>query len=213
MENKRKTKLFIIIMSLFLVATFVGTCSLTLSFFGSSGSGSTTIRLGNAVTVENTVTLSTANLYVLPSQKVVVSATATVKSEGSSTPTPALLRAKVTVDTTLSDLSITPGTSLKVDGANVYWVKGSDDYYYLMSSNSATGTLYTIDPGTSGKAIAFDIGVLFPESLKNTDNSKTCKVSVVFCAIQGRIYNADGTTLLQNTIPNTQGIFNTVEGY
>jgi len=213
MENKRKTRLFIIIMSLFLVATFVGTCSLTLSFFGSSGSGSTTIRLGNAVTVENSVTLSTANLYVLPSQKVVVSAKATVKSEGTSTPTPALLRAKITIDTTLSNLTITPATSLKVDGSDVYWVKGSDNYYYLMSSNSTTGTLYTINPGTSGKAITLDINVLFPDSLKNADNSKTCKVSVMFCAIQGRIYNSDGTTLLPNSITNTQSIFNTVEGY
>lgn len=211
MKN-RKGKIYIAIMSIVLVITFVATCSLTLSFFGSSANSTTTIRLGNAVTVDSTITLSTANLYVLPSQLVTVSATATVKSEGSSTPTPALLRARINVTTTATSVTNTVVANTQVNGTTAYWVDGGDGYFYLMSSNSSTGVLYTIDPGTTGKPVPLNVNVLFPDTLTNADNGKEYKVSVTFCAIQGRIYSTDGTTLVTNSIANTKEIFNNVEG-
>lgn len=213
MEKNKKLRIFIVSMSLFLVITFVATCSLTLSFFGSSKSATSTIKLGNAVEVKGSVTLSTANLYVLPSQKVEIQTTATVTSPGSGTPTPALLRARVDVVTTASSIDFTVSNGITLDGSTSYWVKSPDDgYFYLMSSNSATGTLTTINPGSSGKAVPFNLSVLVPETLTNTDNGKDYKVSVTFCAIQGILYSeTNGVDRLSNTISNTRSIFNSID--
>lgn len=213
MEKNKKMKLFIVCMSLFLVITFVATCSLTLSFFGSSKSATSTIRLGNAVEVDGVVTLSTANLYVLPSQNVEVQTIATVTSPGSGTPTPALLRARVDVATATSSMDFTVSNSVTIDGATLYWVKSADDgYFYLMSSNSVTGILKTINPGTSGKPIPFNLNVLVPESLTNSDNGKEYKISITFCAIQGTLYSeTNGTDKLSNTIANTRSVFNSID--
>ena len=199
-------------MSVLLVLTFVATSTFTLSFFGSSGSGTSKITLGNAVTVDSSVTVSTANLYVLPSQKVVVNATATVKSEGKSTPTPALLRARIDVVTTAPSVKHTIEDSITLDSAKAYWVKAEDGYFYLMSSNSSTGTLTTISPGTTGKAVPLNITVNIPDTLTNADNGKIYKISVTFCAIQGIIYSSDGINPITNSIGNTKEIFNNVEG-
>ncbi len=212
MEKNKKRKIYIAVMSVLLVLTFVATSTFTLSFFGSSGSGTSKITLGNAVTVDSSVTVSTANLYVLPSQKVVVNATATVKSEGKSTPTPALLRARIDVVTTAPSVKHTIEDSITLDSAKAYWVKAEDGYFYLMSSNSSTGTLTTISPGTTGKAVPLNITVNIPDTLTNADNGKIYKISVTFCAIQGIIYSSDGINPITNSIGNTKEIFNNVEG-
>lgn len=213
MEKNKKAKIFIVVMSFFLVITFVATCSLTLSFFGSSASSSTTIRLGNAVEVEGSpITLSTGNLYVLPSQKVTIKATANVTSSGSGDPTPALLRARINVISTVSGITLSIENPITIDGASCYWVRSQDDgYYYFMSSNSQTGVLSLIKPGTSGKSVPLNINVSIPDSLSNNDNSKDYRVSVTFCAIQGLLYNAGGSGLISNTIANTKNIFNTID--
>lgn len=212
MEKNKKRKIYIIVMSVLLVLTFVATSTFTLSFFGASGSSTSTITLGNAVTVDSSVTVSTANLYVLPSQNVVVNANATVKSEGSSTPTPALLRARIDVFTTAPSVKHTIDDSVTLDGVKAYWVKSTDGYFYLMSSNSTTGTLTTIQPGSTGKVVPFNINVKIPDTLTNADNGKSYKISVTFCAIQGIIYASDGVKTITNSINNTKDIFNNVEG-
>lgn len=80
-----------------------------------------------------------------------------------------------------------------------------------MSSNSQTGVLSLIKPGTSGKSVPLNINVSIPDSLSNNDNSKDYRVSVTFCAIQGLLYNAGGSGLISNTIANTKNIFNTID--
>ena len=212
MKKTNKKGLYIAIMSVALVITFVASSFLTLAYFGDAIKATSTISLSNPVNVDSAITLSTASMDVVPSQRVVVNATATVKSEGNSTPTPALLRARINVVTTAPSITYDITASSAVNSTTTYWVKSdTDGYFYLMTTNAATGTLYTIDPGTKGQAVPLNIVVNIPRSLTNADSGKDFKVSITFCAVQGIIYDSEGAAL-SNTILNTRHVFDNVEG-
>ena len=210
MKNKGKS-LYFTIMGLVLAVTMMITSSITLAFFGASGGGSTTIKMGNAVTVDNVTEIKSKQIYVSPSELVDIDATATVKSpvDANST-TDAILRAKITSNS-IKSANVVVVSRTTIGGDVAYWVKGFDGYYYLVT-NQDGDTCYTIQTTTTGVEVPMQVSVMIPKTLSNADGGSTYSVTVLFCAIQARIYNDTGSTLIANTIKNTKPIFDQVEG-
>ncbi len=207
MKNKGK-KLYLTFMALGLAVTILLSSSITLAFFGSSSKGTSTVKMGNAVEVDSSIEVQSSTLYVSPSQNVDIDATATVKSPGTAgNETDALLRAKITSSTSLTNIAVIPSTT--VNGTTAYWTKSTDGYYYLVTAQNGT-TCYTIETTTTGVAVPLKISVIVPSNLSNADSGTAYRVNVVFCAIQSRIYN--DTAQIANTISNVKSVFDDVEG-
>lgn len=207
MKNKGK-KFYFTFMALGLAVTMLLSSSITLAFFGSSSSGTSTVKMGNAVEVDSSIEVQSSTLYVSPSQNVDIDATATVKSPGTTgNETDALLRAKITSSTSLTNVAVVPSTT--VNGTTAYWTKSTDGYYYLVTAQNGT-TCYTIETTTTGVAVPLKISVIVPSNLSNADSGTAYRVNVVFCAIQSRIYN--DTAQIANIISNVKSVFDDVEG-
>jgi len=214
MKNK-KQKNYLIFMALFLAITMAITSSITLAYFGASAKGSTVIKLANGVDVDSSITLTSQDLFVVPSQIVDIDATAKVKTIGSGTVTDGLLRAKVNVNNTSSSsatIAVVPES--EVNGKTYYWKKHSDNYYYLMQNDStdAGNLLATIVPTAEGNPVEMKISFHVPSSLSNTNAGDTYSVSVIFTVIQAKIFDNSGASAVANTIRNTFQVFNHVEG-
>ena len=102
MKNKGK-KTYLTFMALSLAITMLISSSITLAFFGSTSSGTTTIKMGNAVEVDHAIVVQSKPLYVSPSQNLDIDASAVVTSPGTGTPTDAILRAKIESSTGLKE--------------------------------------------------------------------------------------------------------------
>lgn len=208
MKNKGK-KTYLTFMTLFLAVTMFISSSITLAFFGSSTTGSTTVKMGNAVEVDSSIEVESTTLYVYPSEMVDVDATATVLSPGdANSTTDAILRAKITSTTNVANIAVVP--KITIDGENAYWVKNSDGYFYLVTKENGN-TLYTIKSTTTGKAVPMQISVIIPSNLSNADAGKKYTITAVFCAVQAKIYNSTGVSTITNTIDNTRPVFEDVE--
>lgn len=207
MKNKGK-KRYLTFMALFLSITMMISSSITLAFFGSTGSGTQTIKMGNAVEVGSTIEVQSNTLYVSPSQNLDVDASALVKSPGDGVTTDAILRAKITSSTGLTNVTLIP--KITIDGDNAYWVKNDDGYFYLVTQ-SGGDTLYTIKTTTTGKTVPMTISIIVPSELSNADAGTPYQINVVFCAVQARIYDSTGMNTITNTIDNVREVFETVE--
>ena len=208
MKNKGK-KTYLTFMALFLAVTMLISSSITLAFFGSTANGSTTIKMGNAVEVDSAIEVESTTLYVYPSEMVDIDATATVKSPGdANNTTDALLRAKITSTTDVTNIAVVP--KVTIDGKDAFWVDGKDGYFYLCAEKDGN-TLFTIKTTTTGKEVPMQISIIVPSELSNADAGTTYKVTTVFCAIRARIYNGS-TEPIPNTITNTKPVFEDVEG-
>jgi len=203
-------KLYLTIMALCLAITVMITSSITLAFFGSTAGGTTTIKLGNAVTVDNATSITSQSMYVSPSQMIDIDASALVKSPGdASSTTDAILRAKIT-NNSIKSANVAVVPAIKVGSDNAYWVKGSDGYFYLV--NSQDGDIcYTIKTTTTGVNVPMQVSVRIPPTLTNADGGTPYSVNVTFCAVQAYIYNSNGSLMI-NSIENTKPIFDQVEG-
>ena len=207
MKNKGK-KTYLTFMALFLAITMLISSSITLAFFGSTGSGTQTIKMGNAVEVGSAIEVQSKTLYVSPSQNLDIDASALVKSPGDGVTTDAILRAKITSSTGLTNVTLIP--KITIDGDNVYWVKNDDGYFYLVNEENGD-ELYTITTTTTGKTIPATISVIVPSGLSNADAGKPYQITVVFCAVQAKIYDSTGLNTITNTIDATREVFETVE--
>lgn len=207
MKNKGK-KFYFTFMALGLAVTMLLSSSITLAFFGSSSNGTSSVKMGNAVEVNSSIEVQSSTLYVSPSQNVDIDATATVKSPGTAgNEIDALLRAKITSSTSLTNVAVVPSTT--INGTTAYWTKSTDGYYYLVTAQNGT-TCFTIETTTTGVAVPLKISVIVPSNLSNADSGTAYRVNVVFCAIQSRIYN--DTAQIVNTISNVKSVFDDVEG-
>ena len=207
MKNKGK-KTYLTFMALSLAITMLISSSITLAFFGSTGRGTTTIKMGNAVEVGSSIEVQSNTLSVSPSQNLDIDASALVKSPGDGVTTDAILRAKITSSTGLTNVTLIP--KITIDGENAYWVKNTDGYFYLVTQSNGD-MLYTIKTTTTGKNVPMTISVIIPSELSNSEAGMPYQINVVFCAVQAKIYDSTGLNTIVNTIENTREVFETVE--
>lgn len=215
MKNKGK-KLYFTIMGLVLAVTMAITSTITLAFFGASGGGTATIKLANGVDVESSMTITSAPRYLVPSENFNFEAIAKVKPIGNGEMTKGLLRAKLSThfedgQAANNYVSIVAVSSTTAEGKTLYW-NYYNGYYYLMTTNSTSGVLAEITPSTAGTECPLIVSVMVSDSLGNSAGGNKFSVSVTFSVIQAKLYNSTGTTLLTNTIENTEDVFYSVEG-
>lgn len=210
-KNKNKgKKAYLTFMTLALAITMFISSSITLAFFGSSAKGSATIKMGNAVEVDSATIVESPQLYVYPSQMVDIDATATVKSPGQEGgETDAILRAKVNSSTGLTSVAVV--SEVTVNGKKAYWKDNGDGYIYLVTEKNGN-VLFTIETTLTGVEVPMQISVMVPSDLDNDDAGTQYTVVLVFCAVQARIYDNTGLTVITNTIDSTKSIFDQVEG-
>ena len=206
-KRKNKKKLFAIIAgsALAFVLTIALSVSITLAYFGDTSSDGATVTMGAKVEIGDT-TATAAPATVIPTQKTVVSATASLTPSG----TQSVLFAVVDVDvaTELGTLqSITTaagwtkvGTTAKVAGTLV--TDATEGDLFVLGTETALTKINedpTIADDSTLATAEFTYSFIVPAALTNDVSTKTVTVKVQFIRLQ-HIYLSDGTTLTYNPV-------------
>ena len=122
MKNNKAKKTYLTVMTLVLAITMAISSSITLAFFGSATKKSATIKMTDGLAVDSTVTMTSPDMAVVPSQNVDLVATAKVKPyKGTGTIIDGILRAKVETSVNVPGISLAIIPSTTVDGKTLYW--------------------------------------------------------------------------------------------
>lgn len=179
MENKKnKKKLFAIIgaSALAFILTVALSVSITLAYFGGSKTGTTTVTMDKAVTVD-TVAMGSATVdNALPGQAVNLDATATVAAGA----TGAFVAAKVEIGAGID------GLALATDQTFANWTKSGD--YYIYTGATGTTPQVVADKGTAKVEGSF----IITKTLGNDAAEKSVTITVTFVAVQGKVFDATG---------------------
>ena len=213
MKNNKAKKTYLTVMTLVLAITMAISSSITLAFFGSATKKSATIKMTDGLAVDSTVTMTSPEMAVVPSQNVDLVATAKVKPyKGTGTIIDGILRAKVETSVNVPGISLAIIPSTTVDGKTLYWKEAEEGVYYLMSTDSLTGTLAPITPTAEGKTCDLRISAMVSSTITNEYGGSKFSVKVSFCVVQSKIYDETGVTTITNTIENTKDVFASVAG-
>ncbi len=214
-DQKRKKNLTAIIIgsALAFVLTVVLSVTLTLAFFGDTGTGTGNVTMGGPVNVNDTVMDSVNLAGALPGQKINLNAAATVSSTATNT-TNAILRAYFTW--TVSDGADIASPNIPTDAfdlnatGDAKWVKHGD-FYYL--TNATDGNMAVIDLTATGntKTVALVNDYTLSKDLTNAVADKTITITVEFTAVQANLpVGADNA--LTDTVSTEQArtVFNEI---
>ena len=206
MENKKnKKKLFAIIgaSALAFILTIALSVSITLAYFGSTGTGASSVTLGGSVVVGDALTMNGNVTGAVPGQVVDLSVKASITSSSTQKAAVILLVKQVN------------GADVKIDGVTG-WTKsttvatiGADKYtVYVYGTEDA---MTVVDLTSTASEVAFGGKYTIPTTLTNDDADKAvadAQVNATVVAIQNGTENlatAKAFTALQTIFADVAG--------